>query len=130
MIISIATGLVGFGIFRAQRIHGALTPTGAEQWTQSQIPYLEALRYLNSQPEVTRVLLLSKWVPGVYLHKPYIKTAGHYGNRPFPSVNSPATALTQWERWQVSHVLDVEQDNWLVPQTDPRFELVHQSTQA
>ena len=130
ILATIITGIIGFVVFRADRILGVLSPQGAISWQQTQIPYYPSITWLNQHDEVARVLLLSKWVPGVYLDKPYVKTAGHYGNHPFVDVDSPAEALRQLHRWHATHVLDVIQDGWLIPVDDPRFQLVSKTTEA
>ncbi len=124
ILATIIFGLVGFVVFRTDRILATLTPKGTIAWHQAEVPYHQSIDWLNQHDEVGKVLLLSKWVPGVYLDKPYVKTAGHYGNRPFPDIDSPVEALRQLHRWQATHVLDVVQDGWLIPTEDDRFTLI------
>ena len=127
---SLIVGIVGFGIFRSDRIMSVLTPDGADHWRKTKVPYVETIDYINRTEGVKKVLLLSKWVPGVYLRKPYVKTVGHYGNRPFSDIATPDEALRQLPRWQATHVIDVVQDGWLIKSHDARFQLVYSSEHA
>jgi hypothetical protein len=124
LALSVGAGIFGFVYFRANQIRSVFSEHYAETRRQREIPYYSAIDFINRTPAVEKLLLLSKWVPGYYLNKPYVKTVGQYGNLPFPEIASPAAALTVLPRWQATHLIDTQDDGWLIPPNDQRFKLV------
>lgn len=130
LALSIGVGIFGFVYFRSDQIRSVFSESHAEARRQRDIPYYSALNFVNHTPEVTNILLLTKWVPGYYLQKPYVKTVGQYGNLPFPDIPSTAAALAELPRWGASHVIDTSNDGWSISPQDPRFEEVFAGDQA
>ncbi len=75
---------------------------------RAQVPFYSAFGYLNETAAVRRVLILDKLVPTYYLHKPYVKILGPYGETPVRGVTSEAEALQQSGSMGITHVLEVE----------------------
>ncbi len=122
--LNLGVGLFGFVYFRADRLHAVFSAAAAEDRRVRLIPYRDAIGFVNDRPEVVRVLLPGKWVPGYYLRKPYTKTVGQYGDHPFPAFPSPEAVLAALPRWDCSHLIHTDDDTWRVPPDDPRFTLV------
>ena len=72
------------------------------------IPARDAFDFLNSSPEVKSVLVLSRYLPCYFLHKPYLKVRGQYLEEPIPGVPDVKTALKQAANLHVTHILDVQ----------------------
>jgi len=71
------------------------------------VPYAEAFAFIDGLPADSRVLVLSLYPPPYYLHRPYVKIAGMYGERPVPGVDDARAALARLDQLAVTHVLDV-----------------------
>ncbi|HXL22051.1 MAG TPA: hypothetical protein VOA78_06280 [Candidatus Dormibacteraeota bacterium] len=113
-ILLVATSL-GYGLFMI----GKGWPTGvkdvfseryAEQAQKANIPFLQSFKFLNSSPEVKKVLILDRSVTPVYLDKDYIKPLGQWGELTLPGVSTPLEALKAAHELGVSHVLDVNSE--------------------
>lgn len=72
---------------------------------KAQIPYYTAFEYLNNTTDVKRVLILDKLTPTYYLHKPYVKIAGPYGEVPVPGIETTEEALSKRGSLGITHIL-------------------------
>jgi len=124
--ISITYGLFMIVSARAEDVHAAVSTSFAERRKQTEIPFLESFRYLNSESSVRRVLILDPSVPPYYLEKDYLKPLGRYGEQPLPGVNNPLEVLSELPQRHITHVLDVrsEEQGFQVPEHPKNLVLV------
>ena len=104
---SISYGLFMVVAARSDDLRAVVSKSFAENRRREEIPFLEAFSYLNSEPAVSRVLVLQPRVPAFYLDKPYLKPIGRWGERALPDADDQASLLAELHRLGVSHVLDV-----------------------
>jgi hypothetical protein len=115
------TRILTAGVIGLSLVYGLLTDlrTGRERMAsvfskqvearrEAAIPAREAFQFLNSAPDVEKVLVLNRFVPCYYLRKPYIKVRGPYWEQPIPDVAGPQAALLQIHTMHVTHILDVQ----------------------
>lgn len=112
---SLVTAILGFSIAygiltdlhtNGERIESVFS-TRAEARREMEIPVKDAFQYLNSSPDVSRVLVLNRYLPSYYLHKPYVKIRGQYGEEPIEGIEDTNSALNHIGHLHVTHVLDV-----------------------
>jgi hypothetical protein len=120
-----------FMILKGQKeaLHAALVPSYAEKVRAALIPFSESFQYLNSKPEVAKVLILDPSVPPFYLEKPYVKPFGQWGELTVPGIGSASQALANAKSLGITHVLDVtsEVGAFQVRNPDARWKLVFAS---
>ena len=56
-----------------------------EKIREEQIPFAKSFEYLNTEPAVTKVLLLDPSVPSFYLEKAYVEPVGQWGELTVPN---------------------------------------------
>jgi hypothetical protein len=121
-----------FMILKGQRdvLHAALVPSYAERFRAERIPFSESFQYLNSKPEVAKVLILDRSVPPFYLEKPYVKPLGQWGELTVAGIGNSSQALAAAKQLGITHVLDVtsEVGSFQVQNPDPGWKLVFAST--
>ena len=98
-----------FMILKGQKdvLHAALVPSYAERFRAERVPFSESFEYLNSNPEVARVLILDRSVPPFYLDKLYVKPFGQWGELTVPGIANSSQALAAAKQLGITHVLDV-----------------------
>jgi len=106
---------VGYGLFMIGKawpaeVNAVFSERHAEQVRKANIPFLQSFEYLNSSPDVKKVLILDKSVTPVYLDKDYIKPLGQWGELTLTGVSTPIEALKEAHELGVSHVLDVNSE--------------------
>lgn len=72
------------------------------------IPVKDAFEYLNSTPGVKSVLVLNRYLPTYYLHKPYVEVRGQYDEEPIAGIADTKSALAHIADLHVTDVLDVQ----------------------
>jgi hypothetical protein len=107
MACSILYGLYMIIPERVEDIHSTVSTTFEDKRRHAQIPYLESFDYINSQPGVTKVLILGPHVPAFYSDKAYIKPLGRWGEQTLSNATSLQAVLSQCHSLHISHVLDV-----------------------
>ena len=105
--LSVCYGLFMTARATASDLHAAVSSSFAQAERQRRIPYAASFDYLNREPSVSKVLILSSFVPGYYLNKPYVKPVGVYGEEPLPEGGDLQRILADLHALHVSHVLDV-----------------------
>jgi 4-amino-4-deoxy-L-arabinose transferase-like glycosyltransferase len=98
-------------------MHAALSSSFEANRRSREIPFLESFTYLNSEPSVSKVLILNPYVAAFYIDKTYVKPIGRWGEQSLPSVRDSSQALSQLHRLHISHVLDA-------PWVDSSFEVL------
>ena len=119
--ISLAIGATHACTFRASRLRAVFSPAYAETRYREGIPYREAIEYLNSRPEVKKVLVCHPYAPVYYLGMPYTVALGRFGAQPHPDIRSLSEAAAKIRELGVTHVLDVSyfQSGFAWPSTAP-----------
>ena len=107
LLVSLGYGAAYLVKDRMDSLRAVVSPSYAARRWQSEVPFASAFEYLNSAPEVKKVLILHPYVPPFYLNRPYVKIRGQYGERPVEGVNSFAEAAPRLADLAVSHVMDV-----------------------
>jgi hypothetical protein len=105
--LSIGYGLLTHVATAGERIESVFS-NQIETRREAIIPVKEAFEFLNSSPDVKAVLVLNRFLPCYYLHKPYIKVRGQYWEQPIASVSDARAALAQIRSLHVTHILDVQ----------------------
>lgn len=128
MACSILYGLYMILPERIEDMHAAVSAAFEDKRRHDEIPYLDSFDYLNSDPAVTKVLIVGPYVAAFYSDKPYIKPLGRWGEETLPDAASLPAVLSQLHDLHVSHVLDVfpEYGPLKLPQNPPGLTLVFQ----
>lgn len=123
---SVLYGLFMISKARSSDIHAALSPAFAEERRKSEIPFVQSMDFVNSDPSVTRLLVLDRSVVAYYLNKDYVKPFGQWGEQVFPDAPNSAAVLKRLPSLGVSHVLDVDSvaGGFQVPRNYPGLELI------
>ncbi|MBZ5608748.1 MAG: hypothetical protein LAP38_10845 [Acidobacteriia bacterium] len=107
VVVSLGYGVLTDVFADRERI-ASLFSTRAEAARQARIPDRGALQYLNDSAAVRSVLVLNRFFACYYLHKPYVKIRGQYGEQPLPGIADTSAALRQLPSLGVTHILDVQ----------------------
>ena len=120
---SILYGLFMIGRARADDLHSIWSTSFAEKRRHDAIPFYESFDYLNTQPSVTKVLVLDPLIPTYYLDKDYVKPVGSFDEHTLPQAPNLQIILTELHILHISHVLDVR---WEATSAIPDHYDVHQ----
>jgi hypothetical protein len=125
---SILYGLFMIGRARVDDVHAVMSSSFAETRRHEEIPFVDSFGYLNSDPSVTKVLILDRFVPPYYSDKAYIKPVGRWGEQTIPNADDLSQILSEAPRLHVSHVLDVrwEEGTFQLPENPEGLTLVFQ----
>jgi hypothetical protein len=104
---SILYGLIMIIPERFEDMHAAVSPAFEDKRKHEETPYLESFDYLNSEPSVTKVLILGPHVAAFYSDKAYVKPLGRWGEQTLPDATSLPAVMSQLHELHASHVLDV-----------------------
>ncbi|MGC1620197.1 MAG: hypothetical protein WA765_17030 [Candidatus Acidiferrum sp.] len=96
---------------RFEDMHAAVSSSFENERRHKEIPYLDSFDYLNSDPSVTKVLILDPYVAAYYSDKPYIKPLGRWGEQTLPDSSNVQAVLAESHDLHVSHVLEVFPQN-------------------
>jgi hypothetical protein len=125
---SILYGLYMIVPERVEDMHAAVSAKFEDKRRHAEIPYLESFDYLNTEPSVSKVLILGPYVAPFYLDKAYVKPLGRWGEQTLPGATNLQAVLSQSHDLRVSHVLDVfpESGPLKLPENTPGLTLVFQ----
>ncbi|MFI5058059.1 MAG: ArnT family glycosyltransferase [Candidatus Acidiferrales bacterium] len=109
--VLIVASSIFYGLFmivsdRVEDLHAAVSRSFETTRRCREIPFIESFNYLNTEPFVSKVLILNPYVAAFYLDKPYVKPIGRWGEQSLPNVTHPSQALSQLHSLHISHVLD------------------------
>lgn len=95
MIVAISLSYGCFMIAKARvaDIHAAVSAAYASARNHAEVPYLDAIDFLNHDPSARKVLILDRSVAPFYSDKLYLKIIGQWGEDPLPNITSPHQAL-------------------------------------
>ncbi len=128
LIGTTVTGGFAFVQSRHDRLAAVFSVRAAEARREKEIPYRTALDWVNHEPAVRQVLLITKWVPGYYLDKPYVKIAGHYGESLVAEAPNYDLAIARAAKLGCTHVLDIydPREGWHVWRPGQALHLVQE----
>ncbi|MFZ3214980.1 MAG: hypothetical protein WA192_02870 [Candidatus Acidiferrales bacterium] len=105
--VSISYGLFMIERAQASGLRAVFSPQYAALRREREIPYLASFEYINSEPDVRKVLILDRTVPAYYCDKPYLKPVGQWDARSVPGAPTSLEALQHARELGVTDVLDV-----------------------
>jgi hypothetical protein len=108
---SILYGLLMIVSSRVDDLHAAISPNFERQRISREVPFLESITYLNSDPSVKKILVLAPRFPTFYLQKSYLKPLGRFGEESFPGVRDITADPRCLVVIGITHVLDVRVDD-------------------
>ena len=108
---SILYGLYMIVPDQMEDMHAAVSSRFENEGRHREIPYLESFDYLNSDPSVSKILILDPYLAAYYSDKPYIKPLGRWGEQTLPDSTNMQAVLAECRNLHVSHVLEVFPQN-------------------
>jgi hypothetical protein len=113
---------------RVDDMHAAVSAAFEDRRKHEEIPNLESFEYLNSEPAVSKVLILGPHVAAFYSDKDYVKPLGRWGEQTLPDATNLQALMSQLRGLHVSHVLQVFPENGPLelPENPPGLTLVFQ----
>lgn len=125
LIISISYGLYMIASGRAVDLHAALSSSFAEQRLRTEESFAAGFDYINSNPSVSKVLILDPAAPEYYCDKDCFKPVGSWGET-VVNASDINSVLAQLKALRVSHVADFKEKGrtFRLPPDPPDLTLV------
>ncbi len=108
---SILYGVLMIVSSRVDDLHAAVSPNFEQQRISREVPFLESIAHLNSDPAVKKILVLAPRFPTFYLQKSYLKPVGRFGEESFSGASDVVNVLQDPASFGITHVLDVRIDD-------------------